>query len=243
MDGSCNPSNGRPLSIKAKLLLFNLGGNWGINMINDVVARELRVSHGWTREFVDKLAPYYLATLTNMSLGRATPVYQVIDAVWHAHILCTQDYANFCARTFGRFIHHERTETANNNHGSADDFLQSYGLSVAGLTSICAELGVNQDLLVANCSQEDEEPLVGPETKTQANQVRLATCTDPAPPEILPVMHAEPQSGRLSIAKCGSPTPPRGSPKGDLLLDIASCGQPDQPEAAPPTIRCALGAG
>ena len=79
-------------------------------MLNDVVARELQIENGWTREFVDKLTPYYIATLTHMHSGHATPVYQVIDEIWHAHILCTRDYADFCARQFGQFIHHERNE-------------------------------------------------------------------------------------------------------------------------------------
>lgn len=29
-----------------------------------------------------------------------------VDAVWHQHILFTQDYAEFCQEIFGRFIHH-----------------------------------------------------------------------------------------------------------------------------------------
>lgn len=29
-----------------------------------------------------------------------------IDAVWHAHILHTKDYAEFCQEFFGRFLHH-----------------------------------------------------------------------------------------------------------------------------------------
>ena len=29
-----------------------------------------------------------------------------IDEVWHAHILYTKDYAEFCQQFFGRFLHH-----------------------------------------------------------------------------------------------------------------------------------------
>lgn len=29
-----------------------------------------------------------------------------IDEVWHAHILYTKDYAEFCQHFFGRFLHH-----------------------------------------------------------------------------------------------------------------------------------------
>lgn len=30
----------------------------------------------------------------------------IIDGVWHQHILFTQDYAKFCNAIFGKFIHH-----------------------------------------------------------------------------------------------------------------------------------------
>lgn len=31
---------------------------------------------------------------------------RVVDDLWHAHITCTRDYAGFCLRAFGRFLHH-----------------------------------------------------------------------------------------------------------------------------------------
>lgn len=30
-----------------------------------------------------------------------------VDAVWHVHILCTKEYAAFCERNFGHFVHHD----------------------------------------------------------------------------------------------------------------------------------------
>ena len=32
---------------------------------------------------------------------------RVVDDLWHAHIACTRDYAAFCKRAFGRFLHHD----------------------------------------------------------------------------------------------------------------------------------------
>ncbi|MFD9161514.1 glycine-rich domain-containing protein [Streptomyces sp. NPDC059558] len=34
-----------------------------------------------------------------------------VDAAWHAFILHTADYANYCQERFGRFIHHKPTRT------------------------------------------------------------------------------------------------------------------------------------
>jgi hypothetical protein len=33
-----------------------------------------------------------------------------VDDAWHTFILFTRDYADYCDRRFGRFIHHEPTE-------------------------------------------------------------------------------------------------------------------------------------
>lgn len=35
---------------------------------------------------------------------------QVVDVAWHEFILFTREYANFCSKAFGRFIHHTPAE-------------------------------------------------------------------------------------------------------------------------------------
>lgn len=37
----------------------------------------------------------------------------LVDAGWHVFILYTQDYAEFCKKTAGRFIHHEPNDNPN----------------------------------------------------------------------------------------------------------------------------------
>ena len=175
-------------------------------MISDILIRELQVSRGWTREFIDKLAPYYLATLTHMSRGQVTPVFQIVDEFWHAHILCTRDYADFCARQFGQFIHHERTNAIVFDEGG-DDFFRDYGLSEVDLRSIRAERAVDQDSALASCGQG--QPPRHPQ------------------PDTLSDMPAD----QLRPTSCGQPSPPRWLPEVDQPLKLASCGQPDQPEA------------
>lgn len=36
---------------------------------------------------------------------------QIVDELWHEFILCTRDYQRFCARAFGRFLHHTPAAT------------------------------------------------------------------------------------------------------------------------------------
>ena len=46
--------------------------------------------------------------------GKWSPT-KAIDEGWHAFLLFTKDYAQFCQRFFGRFIHHEPHRMANPN--------------------------------------------------------------------------------------------------------------------------------
>jgi len=45
----------------------------------------------------------YLVMITDESLTIPTAV---VDAIWHAHILHTKDYINFCETLAGHYIHH-----------------------------------------------------------------------------------------------------------------------------------------
>ncbi|MDQ3581815.1 MAG: hypothetical protein M3495_09475 [Pseudomonadota bacterium] len=39
---------------------------------------------------------------------------QIVDEAWHEFILCTREYAEFCQRAFGRFLHHTPAESVRN---------------------------------------------------------------------------------------------------------------------------------
>jgi hypothetical protein len=45
-----------------------------------------------------------LIAMGHRGLSMISPL---VDEVWHAHILHTQDYAAFCQLTVGRFVHHQ----------------------------------------------------------------------------------------------------------------------------------------
>jgi hypothetical protein len=45
-------------------------------------------------------------SLTQMSERQLTPSERV-DLAWHEFILCTRQYADYCARYLGRFVHHD----------------------------------------------------------------------------------------------------------------------------------------
>jgi len=51
---------------------------------------------------------FYLIHISNKE-SVAMPS-QVVDVAWHEFILFTREYANFCSKAFGRFIHHTPAE-------------------------------------------------------------------------------------------------------------------------------------
>lgn len=76
-----------------------------------------------------------------------TPSVQV-DTGWHAFILHTREYADFCTRTAGRFIHHRPDPP-----GEARPETEATGLTIAAMRA--AGLHVDTALWVprAECSQ------------------------------------------------------------------------------------------
>lgn len=83
--------------------------------------------------------------------ARLTPS-KAVDAGWHAFILHTADYAEFCDRIAGRFIHHRPAAPGEHDGGP-----EAIGETIAAMRA--AGLTVDPDLWIAgakcngNCSQ------------------------------------------------------------------------------------------
>ncbi len=66
-----------------------------------------------------------LVGLGYRGLGMLSPE---IDEVWHAFILFTREYAEFCQAAFGSFVHHvPRTSRSPLAESGAEKFLSAYG--------------------------------------------------------------------------------------------------------------------
>ena len=61
---------------------------------------------------------------------------KAVDGAWHEFILLTQNYADFCDKAFGRFLHH----TPHNGSQTAerDGLARTYGLSLVGTSAKAA---------------------------------------------------------------------------------------------------------
>lgn len=52
--------------------------------------------------------------LARLGYGPLEMFSRQVDEVWHAHILFTRDYAEFCQIAFGRFLHHQPNPSSEN---------------------------------------------------------------------------------------------------------------------------------
>lgn len=57
-------------------------------------------------QLVDKAMRQYFLTYHHSKYRYVSMPSEVVDDLWHAFILHTQSYANFCKQAFGKFFHH-----------------------------------------------------------------------------------------------------------------------------------------
>jgi hypothetical protein len=100
-----------------------------------------------TAERIIEQALAFLLACARYPDGHLSPS-GMVDAGWHAFILHTADYAEFCDRIAGRFIHHRPSSP-----GEAASEQRAIGVTIAAMRD--AGLPVNPDLWVprAECSQ------------------------------------------------------------------------------------------
>lgn len=78
-------------------------------LVNRIVKDYPTFSQGLAERIVDQAAAFLAA-----AAGARQPLSPsgVVDVGWHTFILHTRDYADFCQRLAGRFLHHEPTDPA-----------------------------------------------------------------------------------------------------------------------------------
>jgi hypothetical protein len=100
-----------------------------------------------TAERIVEQALAFLVVCVRYPDGHLSPS-ETVDAGWHAFILHTADYAEFCDRIASRFIHHRP-----NDPSEANPEQQAIGITISAMRD--AGLPVEPDLWVprAACSQ------------------------------------------------------------------------------------------
>lgn len=78
-------------------------------------ARHPRLTDEQRQAVLAGLRQFFLAYLQGRRSFVAMPS-QVVDDLWHEFILYTRQYQSFCARAFGRFLHHAPAAVLSKNH-------------------------------------------------------------------------------------------------------------------------------
>lgn len=79
-------------------------------------------------QIIDNLKSFFLLVLNNKGKQVAMPS-QAVDVAWHEFILCTKDYADFCQKAFGKFLHHTPTERMNSSTDATDGIINTWKLA------------------------------------------------------------------------------------------------------------------
>ncbi|GAB2775917.1 glycine-rich domain-containing protein [Amycolatopsis magusensis] len=78
----------------------------------DRLAGRIVAEEQLTRELAERIVEQALAFLAVCARNTGAPLApsELVDIGWHTFILHTRDYADFCDRIAGRFLHHVPTE-------------------------------------------------------------------------------------------------------------------------------------
>lgn len=80
------------------------------------------------QRIIFSLQTFFLMVLENKGTSVAMPS-KVVDIAWHEFILCTKDYAEFCQKAFGKFLHHTPTERMKSPTESTNGILNCWTLA------------------------------------------------------------------------------------------------------------------
>jgi hypothetical protein len=99
------------------------------------LTRRITADHSTDPDMAERIMDQALAFLQACVLnpGAGLAPSDEVDKGWHAFILHTADYAEFCQRVAGRFIHHLPTEPGQDDDGGAAIQATLTAMRTAGL--------------------------------------------------------------------------------------------------------------
>jgi len=152
----------------------------------EAMSHLVAIRRGWDdQRRVQALADYraFLSKAAARTAGSARPSLDV-DELWHAHILSTRSYSDYCLSRFGRYIHHqsglhagEREALSLRLDGELPAVLARAAAAADSYRAPDAEGGA--PLRSADCGAEDPAP----EEPEPPHIARLANCGDDEVPE------------------------------------------------------------
>lgn len=88
------------------------------------------VTPSYVQQGIENLKLYYVIALLDPLNAHA--VSKTVDPFWHAHILFTKDYINFCDDVFGQYIQHDPLDQDDSARVAHIANLYDYTLSLYG---------------------------------------------------------------------------------------------------------------
>lgn len=79
--------------------------SYNFDHVRERIVRKKLLSEDIVDEAIAEYKRYM--TMNARTSDRLTMFSEPIDEVWHQHILFTRDYANFCEKAVGHFVHHD----------------------------------------------------------------------------------------------------------------------------------------
>ncbi|MFF5023771.1 glycine-rich domain-containing protein [Streptomyces collinus] len=136
----------RPVTRTDALTLLN--PDLAERLVRRVAADHPEVTESLARRIVGQATAFIAAS--GRQPGRDLAPSKLVDSGWHAFILHTVDYAEFCQRVAGRFVHHVPTDEADETPGQAH---RTRNRTLAAIAA--AGYTVDEELWpdVADCSQ------------------------------------------------------------------------------------------
>ncbi|WP_431904663.1 glycine-rich domain-containing protein [Amycolatopsis thermoflava] len=118
------------------------------------LAVEEKLDPGLSERIVDQALAFLAACATNC--GAPLAPSELVDLGWHTFVLHTKDYAEFCDRVAGRFLHHVPTDESDPSAGgpAARDTLVRTMSAIRGAGyTLDVDLWPHPDADHVNCSQ------------------------------------------------------------------------------------------
>src|SRR5437879_3911868 len=112
MPATCGPYKERMLSMTSTVEVLKTGRSLLRPEVFDRLVRQIVSNEEVERDYAEAILDQALAFITTCADnpgGRLRPS-KPVDIAWHTFILNTAEYAIFCQRVAGRFIHHEPEE-------------------------------------------------------------------------------------------------------------------------------------
>lgn len=108
----------------------------GADLFERLAARITDEHTGFDRPFAERIVDQSAAFLAACAVNGGEPLApsRTVDIGWHTFILHTRDYATFCERIAGRFLHHvpETPEQGEPSRAAAERERTSAAITAAG---------------------------------------------------------------------------------------------------------------